>query len=214
MCHRPVSDCCHGEGPRRRLLLRLTSPRTRRVGGEAWPSGVIPAPPGRLAAACRQDPLPWQRHARTRVPQSQPPPPQRLQRCKSVTALIAFESVPPGSAGCPSPAIRPGRALRRRPAACRLPPLGSAGRLPRPAVVCGPFPGARRSRRDDQPRPPSCCVRPAELVRRCSAGAAGGESAPTPPRGCIPDSAVAQERLKFLLCCRCCQALLRLFSSL
>jgi hypothetical protein len=90
VCHRPVSDRCHGEGPRRRrLLLRLTSPRTRRVGGEAWPSGVIPAPPGRLAAACRQDPLPWQRHARTRVPQSQPPP---LRSASSVARALQLSS--------------------------------------------------------------------------------------------------------------------------
>jgi hypothetical protein len=194
VCHHPVSDRCHGEGPRRRrLLLRLTSPRTRRVGGEAWPSGVIPAPPGHLAAACRQDPLPWQRHARTRVPQSQPPP---LRSASSVARALQLssrlnQSLQAAQAARLQPSVLavPCAAVRR-PAGC--PPWGSAGLLPRHAVVCGPFPGARRSRRDDQPRPPSCCVRPAELVRRCSAGAAGGESAPTPPRGCIPDSAVAK----------------------
>jgi hypothetical protein len=71
----------------------LPSPRTRRVGGEAWPS-CVSVSPTRPAVARVPHPLPWQRPARPhacasvsrscalshRVLQSQP---QRLQRCKS-----------------------------------------------------------------------------------------------------------------------------------
>jgi hypothetical protein len=74
-----------------------------------------------------------------------PSPPSRLHMCYSIRAAgrirrciltrrahCGTDFPPPGSAGCPSPAIRPGRALRRRPAACRLPPLGQR-RPPPPA---------------------------------------------------------------------------------
>ena len=64
------------------------------------------------------------------------------------------ESVPLGSAGCPSPATRPGRALRRRPAACRRPPGAaqasspgmrwSAARSLEPGVPAGTISHGRR----------------------------------------------------------------------
>jgi hypothetical protein len=44
-------------GPRRRLLLPLSSPRTRCVGGEAWLCGGSVSP-ARLAAARVPHPLP------------------------------------------------------------------------------------------------------------------------------------------------------------
>jgi hypothetical protein len=133
--HRPVSDRCHGEGPRRcRLLLRLTSPRTRRVGWEAWPSGVRVSP-ARPAGARVPYPFPWQRLARLHAcaPVSAAAPPQRLQRCKSFCislfklssplerGLIAFESVPskppqPRGQPVPSPPSWPCPAAR---ACCR-----------------------------------------------------------------------------------------------
>ena len=144
---------CHGEGPRRRrLLLRLTSPRTRRVGGEAWPSGVRVSP-ARPAGARVPHPFPWQRLARphacargvctrlSRRPSAAPPALQELlyqslqALIASLTALIAFESVPssrPSRAGSPSPATRPVRALRRGGAP------GGAGRLGHALVGCAP----------------------------------------------------------------------------
>src|SRR5262249_41083795 len=64
------------------------SPHTAR----GWGGMAVRCPPrtpGRLAAACRQDPLPWQRHARTRVPQSQPPP---LRRASSVARALQLSS--------------------------------------------------------------------------------------------------------------------------
>jgi hypothetical protein len=130
--HRPVSDRCHGEGPRRRrLLLRLTSPRTRRVGWEAWPS-CVRVSPARPAGARVPHPLPWQRLARPhacapvsrscalshRVHPSQPPPRHSASGVArafvsvsssshaSLTALIAFESVPSSRAAArPQPPV-------------------------------------------------------------------------------------------------------------
>jgi hypothetical protein len=52
------------EGPRRHFLLRLTSPRTRRVAGETWPSGVSVSP-ARPAVAHVPHPVPWSRPARS-----------------------------------------------------------------------------------------------------------------------------------------------------
>ena len=70
MCHRPISDRCHGKGPRRRLLLRLTSPRTRQVAGKTWPSGVSVSP-GCPAAA--RAPHPYRgRVLRARTPLATP----------------------------------------------------------------------------------------------------------------------------------------------
>jgi hypothetical protein len=163
-----------GPPPERRcrLLLRLTSPRTWRMGGEAWlPWAKAPQRVSRLLvctplvlAACYTPArvcisLSFVLAARCPIVCT------RLSRCpsaaltalqellyQSLQALVAFESVTPSSlppssssrAGCPSPATRPVRALRCEPAACRRhPALASRWR-----GACGPTPGAGSSGQD------------------------------------------------------------------
>jgi hypothetical protein len=158
-----------GPPPERRcrLLLRLTSPRTWRMGGEAWlpwakapPSasrGCSCAAPLVLAACCTpvcvcislsfvlaaRCPIVYTRLSRR--PSAALTALQELLY-QSFQALVAFASVTPSSlppssssrAGCPSPATRPVRALRCEPAACRRhPALASRWR-----GACGPTPGA------------------------------------------------------------------------
>src|SRR4029450_13113010 len=60
----------------------------------------------------------------------------------SLTALIAFESVPSSRAGSPSPATRPVRALRRGVAP------GGAGRLGHALMGCSPGWAVRGGRAD------------------------------------------------------------------
>ena len=97
MRHPPVSARCPGEGPRRRLLLPLPSPRTRCVGGEAWLCGSVS--PAHLTAARVPHPLPWLRPARSHVferglsvcitlsPASHPSALKRLRGCQRVATV-------------------------------------------------------------------------------------------------------------------------------
>ena len=138
-----------------------TSPRTRRVGGEAWPS-CVRVSPARPAVARVPHPFPWQRPARphacvtrlslsslshvpslSRRPSAAPPALQELlyqslqALIASLTALIAFESVPskppqprwqpvPSHPSCPCPAARGGARWRGAP---RARPGGALARV-------------------------------------------------------------------------------------
>ena len=137
---------CHGEGPRRRrLLLRLTSPRTRRVGGEAWPSGVRVSP-ARPAGARVPHPFPWQRLARPHAcaPVSAAAPPQRLQRCKSFCTSLFKLSSPLNQSPPAAPAAP---AARPQPPVLSV-PCGAGGGRPVVRGASGtPWWGARQGRR-------------------------------------------------------------------
>jgi hypothetical protein len=151
-----------------RLVLRLRSPRHRRwvVRADGSASCLHPQGVPRLLV-CRTPYLGSVLHARMRVhqslaharcpivctslshhPSAAPPALQELlyqslqALIASLTALIAFESVPSSRAGSPSPATRPVRALRRGVAP------GGAGRLGHALVGCSPGWAARGVRAD------------------------------------------------------------------
>jgi hypothetical protein len=88
VCHRSVSDRCPGEGPRRRLLLRLPSPCTRAcVGRHGRPASASPQRAPRLPVGhipCEGHVL----HARTRLNED------------LATTVLAVPSFVPLSSAC------------------------------------------------------------------------------------------------------------------